>query len=138
MAVRFILIYQGCGYILRNHAVTYAKRTIRGTFSSRQLLRLEKFIDERLGAQFGISDLAALTKLGPQRFTERFRLTTGISPWQYVQARHVKRAQQLLADRKTALAEIALHLGFSSQSHFTNVFREAVGITPKAYRDACS
>jgi AraC family transcriptional regulator len=50
----------------------------------------------------------------------------------------VKRAQQLLADRKTALAEIALHLGFSNQSHFTNVFREAVGITPKAYRDNCS
>jgi AraC family transcriptional regulator len=127
-----------CGYILRHHAVTYAKRTIRGTFSSSQLLRLEKFIDERLGTQFGISDLAALTKLGPQRFTERFRLTTGMSPWQYVQARRVQRAQLLLADRKTALAEIALHLGFSNQSHFTNVFREAVGITPKAYRDNCS
>src|ERR1044072_2438405 len=123
------------GYILRHHAVTYAKRRIRGTFSSGQIQRLEKFIDERLGAQFGINDLAALTKLGPQRFTERFRLTTGMSPWQYVQTRRVKRAQQLLADRKTTLAEIALGLGFSSQSHFTNVFRAAVGVTPKVYRD---
>jgi AraC family transcriptional regulator len=61
-----------------------------------------------------------------------------MSPWQYVQARRVKRAQQLLADRKTSLAEIALSLGFSSQSHFTNVFREAVGVTPKAYRDKIS
>jgi hypothetical protein len=37
------------GYLLRHHAVTSAKRTLRGTFSSSQLLRLEKFIDERLG-----------------------------------------------------------------------------------------
>jgi AraC family transcriptional regulator len=126
------------GYILRHHAVTHAKRAIRGTFTSTQLLRLEKFIDERLGAQFGINDLAGLVKLGPQRFTARFRLTTGMSPWQYVQARRVKRARQLLADRKTSLAEIALNLGFSSQSHFTNVFRETVGVTPKAYRDKSS
>lgn len=126
------------GHILRHHAVTHAKRAIRGTFSSSQLLRLEKFIDERLGAEFGINDLAGLVKLGPQRFTARFRLTTGMSPWQYVQARRVKRAQQLLADRKTSLAEIALSLGFSNQSHFTNVFREAVGVTPKAYRDKSS
>lgn len=123
------------GYILRHHAVTFAKRTIRGTFSSSQLLRLEKFIDERLGAEFGIHDLAALMRLGPQRFTERFRRTTGMSPWQYVQARRVNRAQVLLAHRKTPLAEIALDLGFSSQSHFTNVFHRAVGVTPRAYRD---
>jgi AraC family transcriptional regulator len=123
------------GYILRHHAATYAKSTIRGTFSSTQIRRLEEFIDERLGTGFGIIDLAALVKLGPQRFTERFRLTTGTSPWQFVQARRVQRARVLLADRKTTLAEVALSLGFSSQSHFTNVFREAVGITPKAYRD---
>lgn len=123
------------GYILRHHAVTYAKRPIRGTFSSAQMLRLEKFIDERLGTDFGIDDLASLVKLGPQRFTERFRLTTGLSPWKFVQGRRVQRAQQLLGDRNIALAEIALQLGFSSQSHFTNVFRAAVGVTPKAYRD---
>ena len=126
------------GYILRHHAVTYAKRAVRGTFSSAQIRRLEKFIDERLSAEFGISDLAALVKLGPQRFTERFRLTTGMSPWQFVQARRVQRAQLLLAERRTTLAEIALSLGFSSQSHFTKVFRDAVGITPRTYRDNCS
>jgi AraC-like DNA-binding protein len=125
------------GYILRHHAVTDAQRTIRGRFSSTQIQRLERFIDERLSTEFGINDLAALVKLGSQRFTERFRLTTGMSPWQFVQARRVQRAQLLLADRKTALAEIALNVGFSSQSHFTNVFRRAVGITPKAYRDHC-
>lgn len=123
------------GYVLRYHAVTAPLRTLRGTFSSTQLHRIDKFIDERLGANFGIDDLSGFVKLGPQRFTERFRLSTGMSPWQYVQARRVKRAKQLLANRKTSLAEIALTVGFCSQSHFTNVFRHATGLTPRQFRN---
>jgi AraC family transcriptional regulator len=126
------------GYILRHHAVTSALRVIHGTFSSGQLRGIDEFIDARLSDQFGIGDLAALMKLGPQRFTERFRLTTSVSPWQYVQARRVKRAKSLLAHRRISLAEIALTLGFSSQSHFTNVFRHATGMTPSAYRNSLS
>src|SRR5436190_1278978 len=64
---------------------------------------------------FRSDDLAALMKLGSQRFTERFRLTTGIPPWKYVQARRVSRAKKLLANRRVSLAEIALAVGFCSQ-----------------------
>ena len=124
------------GYILRNHAVTGSRRQMRGTLTPTQLRRLDAFIDERLDADFAIDDLASLMKLGPQRFTERFRLTTGTSPWQYVQARRVNRAKQLLANGRISLAEIALALGFCSQSHFTNVFRQATGLTPRRFRNS--
>lgn len=33
------------------------------------------------------------------------------------------------------MIEIANRLSFSSQSHFIQQFREAVGVTPKKYRD---
>jgi AraC-like DNA-binding protein len=33
-----------------------------------------------------------------------------------------------------SLDEIALRAGFSSQSHFTSHFREAVGTTPRGFR----
>jgi AraC family transcriptional regulator len=58
-----------------------------------------------------------------------------MSPWQYVLFRRVKRAQDLLAIRTTSLAEIALAVGFCNQSHFTNVFRQATGMTPRDYRN---
>jgi AraC family transcriptional regulator len=122
-------------YILRHHAVTGSPRPVRGKFSPSQLYRIDRFIDERLGVHFSIRELAALMNLGPQRFTERFRMTTGLPPWQYVQARRVRKAQDLLAHRKTALAQIALAVGFCSQSHFTNVFRQATGVTPRQYRN---
>jgi AraC family transcriptional regulator len=124
------------GYILRNHAETGPARRVRGTFSPGQLRSLDEFIDGRLDVDFGIDDLAALMKLGSQRFTERFRLTTGMPPWKYVQARRVHRAKSLLADRRVSLAEIALALGFCNQSHFANVFRKAAGLTPREYRNS--
>jgi AraC-like DNA-binding protein len=34
------------------------------------------------------------------------------------------------------LAEIATHVGFETQSHFTSVFRRLSGITPKHYRQS--
>jgi AraC family transcriptional regulator len=122
-------------YILRHHAVTGSPRPVRGKFSPSQLHRIDRFIDERLGVHFSIRELAALMNLGPQRFTERFRMTTGLPPWQYVQARRVRKAEDLLAHRKTSLAQIALAVGFCSQSHFTNVFRQATGVTPRQYRN---
>jgi AraC family transcriptional regulator len=39
-----------------------------------------------------------------------------------------------LLDRRRSINEVALSCGFSSQSHFTRVFREHTGTTPWAYR----
>jgi AraC-like DNA-binding protein len=48
----------------------------------------------------------------------------------------VERAQELLREGRTPLAEIATHVGFETQSHFTSVFRRLSGITPKHYRQS--
>lgn len=123
------------GYILRHHAITSGRRSIRGRFSGPQMRRINRFIDEYMGANFSIHELAAHMKLGPQRFTARFRMTTDLSPWQYVQHRRLERAKTLLSDPEMTLARIALVLGFSSQSHFTNAFRQGTGVTPSRFRD---
>jgi len=47
----------------------------------------------------------------------------------------VERAQELLREGRTALADIATRVGFETQSHFTSVFRRVVGLTPKRYRE---
>ena len=58
-----------------------------------------------------------------------------LPPHQYVIARRVERAQQLLhPDRDLALAEIAARVGFSDQSHLTRHFKRVVGVTPRHFR----
>jgi AraC family transcriptional regulator len=40
----------------------------------------------------------------------------------------------LLETSSTPLSQIALDLGFSSQSHFTRLFSSLTGFTPASYR----
>jgi AraC-like DNA-binding protein len=54
---------------------------------------------------------------------------------QYVIARRVERAQQLLrGDGDLGLAEVALRVGFSDQSQFSFHFKRIVGVTPGQFR----
>jgi AraC family transcriptional regulator len=58
-----------------------------------------------------------------------------LPPHQYVIARRVERAQQLLrGDGDLGLAEVALRVGFSDQSQFSFHFRRIVGVTPRQFR----
>ena len=79
-------------------------------------------------------ELANVVGLGAQRFAQKLRLATGLSPWRYVQAHRISCARNTLRNGRTPIAEISGLLGFASQSHFTNVFRDTLGITPNAYR----
>ena len=65
-----------------------------------------------------------------------FRASFGLPPHQYLLARRLHRACQLLRLGVMPLGEIALLCGFASASHFSNRFRQAVGATPGEYRTA--
>jgi AraC-like DNA-binding protein len=65
----------------------------------------------------------------------RFKAATGLPPHQYVLARRVEGAQQLLQqDRDLSLAEVAACVGFSDQSVFTHHFKRLAGVTPGRFR----
>jgi len=94
------------------------------------------YIHDRLSQKIALSDLAVSLQLSPYYFGRLFKQSTGLSPYQYVLKVRIDRARQLLADPGWAIADIALEVGFQNQSHFTRVFRQQLGTTPKAYRDA--
>ncbi len=79
--------------------------------------------------------MAAVTRLSPYYFAWQFKRATGLPPHQYVIARRVERAQQLLQqDHNLSLAEIAACAGFSDQSQFSHHFKRLVGVTPGQFR----
>jgi AraC family transcriptional regulator len=75
--------------------------------------------------------------MSPFRFARAFKKATGQSPRQYVIHRRIERAKALLRAGDQDLAQIAQRVGFSTQSHFTDVFRRLCGTTPARYRDTC-
>jgi AraC family transcriptional regulator len=63
-----------------------------------------------------------------------FRQHFHISPSEYVSRCRILRARELLVSSRHGLAEIALEVGFSDQSHLTNAFRREMAMTPAVYR----
>ena len=93
------------------------------------------YIEASLDADLTLAQLAAAAYRSPYHFARQFTAATGMPPHQYVIARRVARAQQLLhPDQDLSLAEIAVRVGFADQSQFTQHFKRVVGVTPGQFR----
>jgi len=123
------------GHFLRMHSDTRSLLKPLNGLTTTQLQVLRRFIDERIEAGFSVIELANIVGLRPQRFAQKLRVATGLSPWRFVQAHRISRARNMLRNERTPIVEISNSLGFASQSHFTNAFRDNLGVTPNAYRN---
>lgn len=64
----------------------------------------------------------------------RFKQETGETFASYVRRLRVERARRLLDTTDYDISQIAYQTGFSSQSHFQNVFKHLTGETPREWR----
>jgi AraC family transcriptional regulator len=87
-----------------------------------------------LAARPSLADLAAAVGVHPVTLARAFRRTFGCTVGEYLRRLRIERAAEQLATGTQPLAEIALAAGFADQSHFSNVFRRRVGVSPSAYR----
>jgi AraC family transcriptional regulator len=81
-----------------------------------------------------LGELAAAVGVHPVTLARGFRKVYGCSVGAYLRRLRVARAARELADTDAPLAEIALAAGFADQSHFSNVFRREMGLSPSAFR----
>ena len=93
-----------------------------------------EYIEEPLETGPSLEQMAAVARLSPYHFARQFRAATGLPPHQYVIARRVERAKQLLQGGDCPLAHVAARAGFSSQSKFSDHFKRLVGVTPGRFR----
>lgn len=98
--------------------------------------QLVEYIEAHLDQPITLADLALRCNLSEYHFARMFRASLGLPPHQYLLARRLQRACQLLRLGDLALVQIALLCGFASASHFSNRFRQALGATPGEYRAA--
>jgi len=99
--------------------------------------QLMRFVDERLGFDLSVEDLARFQGCSTSQLLRWLKREAGLTPVALIAQRRLERARRLLAQTELGLAEIALSCGFSSQSHFGNVFRKSLGLTPGQYREQC-
>lgn len=101
----------------------------------RRLRRIIDYVEENISSRISLQGMADISGLSRFHFAKAFKETTGTAPYQYVHARRIACASQLLR-KDIPLSRIAYMTGFSSQAHFQTAYRKAMGLTPAAYR-AC-
>jgi AraC family transcriptional regulator len=110
--------------------ITFNNRGLTST----QLQQVLEHININLDRDLSLVRIAREINISPTYFASLFKCTTGISPHQYVIRQRVERAKLMLAKTDLAIANIALQVGFSSQSHLTQQFKRFTGMTPKQVR----
>lgn len=100
----------------------------------RAFKRVHNLFMERFETPLTVQDLADTVDMDAFTFSRGFKARTGRSPYQYLLQLRVDRALHMLLSTETSLIEIAYSCGFSSQAHFTTVFRRITGLTPGAAR----
>ena len=91
-------------------------------------------IHNRLDAPPGLSELARAFDCSPFHLSHVFRQTMGVSLRRYVQQLRARIAADRLARGALDLTDLALDLGFTDHSHFTNAFRREWGLPPSRFR----
>ncbi len=102
--------------------------------SPQQMRRVIDFIYAHLQDALSVGLLAQQVGLSSYHFARLFRQTTGESPHQFLLLKRLEAAQRLLRKTDLPLSQIAQDVGFSNHGHFTQVFKQHMGLTPRQYR----
>jgi AraC-like DNA-binding protein len=81
-----------------------------------------------------VTELTQHVDIGQRKLERLFRAQLGIRPGELARLVRVEDARRHLKHSAADLAEIAYHLGFYDQAHFSKSFKTVVGLTPGEYR----
>ncbi len=80
-----------------------------------------------------VKELAARVGMSRSVFALRFKETVGSTPIEYLTRWRMLRAGQRLERSRDSISEIALSLGYESDSAFRKAFRGVMGCSPREY-----
>ena len=122
-------------HLLRRYSTSgVAVRPAATTLPSFKLRRVTDYINENLGRNIALSEIAQSLAMSSYHFARAFKQTTGIAPHHFVIARRVERAKSLLRETDLSITEIAHRVGCANQSHFSMLFHRATAMTPSLFR----
>lgn len=104
------------------------------SLSRHQLQRGLDLIEDSLGSDISLAELAQACNVSSRHLTRLFMRFMGQPPHRYLLSRRIARAKLLLEHDSLSLSEVAQNCGFADQSHFTRTFTGMTGLSPGAFR----
>lgn len=110
-------------------------KTIEVTSNSDKLMgRIMTVINDNLdNPELNVEMLSTEVGLSRAQLHRKMKELTGISTGEFIRNIRLKKAAELLAEKKINVSQIAYIVGFSSQTHFSTAFRKFYGISPTEF-----
>jgi len=105
-----------------------------GAAAGRRVQEVRTLLAADPAAGWRLEGLARAVHCSPFHLARQFRAVTGETVARYLLRLRLASALHRLASGETALARLAVDLGFAHHSHFTARFRATFGVTPSEAR----
>lgn len=100
----------------------------------RRIYQAIEYINDNPTQAISLDTLARMSNLSKNYFIDHFKKITRQTPYQYLMARRIELAKQLLQHTQLPVYEIGFKVGFNNQTTFFRQFSKQVGIPPEQYR----
>ena len=117
--------------------VEYAEKVKRlrlGKSPSKLLIDVSNYVQNHLSEPIDIEKLSQAMYLSRTYLAMKFKKETNQTLTEYIMQEKMDEAKRLLRYSNKPLSTISAYLGFSSQSHFSNVFKKYTKLNPNEYR----
>jgi len=94
-----------------------------------------EYMRENIHGNVSLGDLAKVAGLSVSHYCSLFKKKTMQSPLNLYTSMKVQRACQMLQNRDQTIKSIAYSLGFFDQYHFSKVFKQIMGASPKHFKN---
>jgi AraC-like DNA-binding protein len=94
---------------------------------------VERFLADNLREPLKLEDVAAQLCISVPTLTRRFRQETGFSVMERLQELRLRRATELLREKRLSVKQVAAAVGIPEPSYFCRCFRRAFGCAPLQY-----
>lgn len=92
------------------------------------------YINTYYAEEISLHKVAKLVHLTPSYFSTVFKKETGYSFTQYLNKVRIEHGKLLLMDTSMTVLEVAIEVGFDTDTYFCTVFKKVVGVTPNQFR----
>ena len=116
------------------HISAFLENRHRRSAEARQtIFKAMAFIHANYKESISRNDIASHVGLSERHLDRCFHQSLGISPITYLNRYRVNQARALLETQKIGITAVAMEVGFSSSGYFARVFRDEMGVSPRAY-----
>lgn len=105
-----------------------------GLQSSKLIIDVSNYILHHLSDSITTVDIARELYISRSHLSRCFKKETGKSLSHFIMEKKIEEAKRLLLYPDKSLAAISTYLGFSSQSHFSRVFKQFTNESPSKYQ----